>query len=378
MAPKRVWPSSKGMAYARGAAYLRGAAALRAQHDDLPLLVLELVVRLGCVRMQAAVREVCRVRACSRQLREICSEDALWEQLYEVKWPLAAGKEAMKGWRHAFLARLARAQAHFLANTLPKLVRKRRRDGCVELRRIFESLKMSFTLRCSQNEVKCSLELSEASIQLFDAALAVRCTFSTALRCPLQLELLGRSASVGCLESLLTSRLQNLEDWPLVAESGLDFRRSPCGRVFLAFWKDGSLAGLFLSLHYAQILRPLLAKSEAWSLLAAPPRPDDLDSELGLHDYTMLLTVRSAKLECFSNCFYKIHAFKRWMFGGAGCSGKLSDSSEHRGESGRKVLRPVLRCPTSGLNVRWISTKQGNGRAGAPRTRRPTTQRLYS
>lgn len=321
MAPKRIWPSAEGMAYARGARAMRA----QAHHvPELPLLVLELVVRLGCVRMQGAVREVCQVRACSRQLQEICSEDGVWEQLYGLRWALGAGQTEMKGWRQAFLARLGRAQAHFLARTLPNLVRKhRRRDGCPELRKIFESLKMSFTLRCSQGAVKCSLELTEASIQLFDSALAVRCTFSTPLRCPLQLELLGRSQSLGRLEPLLTSRLHSLEDWPSATETD-DFRTSPCGRVFLGFWKDGSLAGLFLSLHYAQILWPLMAGSEAWSLLATPPPADDLDSELGLHDYTMLLTLRSAKLECFSNCFYKIHAHKRSMFGGAGCSGKVS------------------------------------------------------
>ncbi|CAE8693511.1 unnamed protein product, partial [Polarella glacialis] len=73
---------------------------------------------------------------------------------------------------------------------------------------------------------------------------------------------------------------------------------------------DGTLAGLFGTLHHVNVFQPLLASGEAWESLAGRPPPDDIDSSLGLHDYNLLLTLRSAKVEAFSNCFYKVAAFK--------------------------------------------------------------------
>ncbi|CAK9078741.1 unnamed protein product [Durusdinium trenchii] len=312
--------SGQGMAYARGAQAMREQQALRQKLQvgarDRSSLVLELVVRVACAAMQHAVREVCAVRTCSRQLCETCSEDAVWEQLYRLRW--TPSSSVATGWRQAYLARLRRLQASFLARNLPNFVRKlRRRDGLPDLRKIHDALRMSFSLSLSHGpSASCqTIDFTEAnvdaSIQLFDTALCLRCTFSTLnLKCPLHYQLRGRSLACGKDEVLLTSSLQSPEDWSQSSiQEDCRFLRSPCGRVFAALWGDDSLAGIYVTLHYAQSLWPIIGASEAWALLARPPEPDDLDSALGLHDYTVLLTLRSAKQECFSNGFYKVHLF---------------------------------------------------------------------
>ena len=185
---------------------------------------------------------------------------------------------------------------------------------------------MSFSLSISQGSKSQQFFFkADTSIQLFESALCLRCTFSSQLRHPLHFHLRGRSSAVGKEELILTSSLQKPQDWQEASSEGdCKFLRSPCGRLFLAFWSDNTLAGMYVTLHYAQILCPVLGESEAWALLAARPQPDDLDSCLGLHDYTVALSLRSAKLECFSNTFYKVHLFglgsstNKSGFGGAG------------------------------------------------------------
>jgi len=303
--------------------------ALQSDHEK-PLFVLELVVRIACAAFQNAWREVCAVRACSLQLRDICSEDHIWEQLFKLRWPqqtIAPTQQHYSGWRKAFLTRLRRVQASFLARNMPTLVQKnRRRDGFPDLRKVYEALRMSFSLSISQGSKSQQFFFkADTSIQLFESALCLRCTFSSQLRHPLHFHLRGRSSAVGKEELILTSSLQKPQDWQEASSEGdCKFLRSPCGRLFLAFWSDNTLAGMYVTLHYAQILCPVLGESEAWALLAARPQPDDLDSCLGLHDYTVALSLRSAKLECFSNTFYKVHLFglgsstNKSGFGGAG------------------------------------------------------------
>ena len=331
--PSRSRPSALGMAYSRGAQRMRDMRAKQAQGFasdlDKSLFVLELAVRNACTAFQNAWREVCAVRACSCQLRDICSEDHVWEQLFKLRWPQQTSFQTVpdNSWRKAFLSRLQRVQASFLARNMPSLVQKtRRRDGFPDLRKLCEALRMSFSLSIAQSKGSKSSEFffkSDASIQLFESALCLRCTFSSQLWCPLHFNLRGRSSAVGKEELLVTSSLQKLEDWNASSEGDCNFFRSPCGRLFAAFWGDGTLAGMYITLHYAQILGPILGESEAWSLLAGRPQPDDLDSSLGLHDYTVMLSLRSAKLECFSNTFYKVHLFglgstNKSGFGGAG------------------------------------------------------------
>ncbi|CAL1138754.1 unnamed protein product [Cladocopium goreaui] len=315
--PSRTRPSALGMAYARGAQRMRAKqaqGALQSDHEK-PLFVLELVVRIACAAFQNAWREVCAVRACSLQLRDICSEDHIWEQLFKLRWPqqtIAPTQQHYSGWRKAFLTRLRRVQASFLARNMPTLVQKnRRRDGFPDLRKVYEALRMSFSLSISQGSKSQQFFFkADTSIQLFESALCLRCTFSSQLRHPLHFHLRGRSSAVGKEELILTSSLQKPQDWQEASSEGdCKFLRSPCGRLFLAFWSDNTLAGMYVTLHYAQILCPVLGESEAWALLAARPQPDDLDSCLGLHDYTVALSLRSAKLECFSNTFYKVHLF---------------------------------------------------------------------
>ena len=91
--PSRTRPSALGMAYARGAQRMRAKqaqGALQSDHEK-PLFVLELVVRIACAAFQNAWREVCAVRACSLQLRDICSEDHIWETA--VQTAMAATNE---------------------------------------------------------------------------------------------------------------------------------------------------------------------------------------------------------------------------------------------------------------------------------------------
>eukprot|EP00438_Fugacium_kawagutii_P017455 Skav220269 [mRNA] locus=scaffold3532:51793:53127:- [translate_table: standard] len=344
------------MAYARGAQRMRQAAQrLQAPDVDKPLFVLELVVRTACTAFQHAWREVCAVTACSRQLKDICSEDHIWEQLFKLRWPPQATANSNvptpEGyWRKAFLTRLRRVQTSFLARNMPSLVQKnRRRDGFPNLKKVYEALRMSFSLSVSQGSKSHNFFFNaEASIQLFESALCLRCTFSSPLRCPLNFHLRGRSSSVGKEEILLTSTLQTPGHWNETSnEGGCKFLRSPCGRFFLALWSDDTLAGMNVTIHYAQIFRSLLAESEAWGLLAGRPPVDDLDSCLGLHDYTVALSLRSAKLECFSNTFYKVHLFglgsNKSGFGGAGYS---VFQSKHSTQSPSSDIEPSPRIGT--------------------------------
>lgn len=65
------------------------------------------------------------------------------------------------------------------------------------------------------------------------------------------------------------------------------------------------------------VARPFAAAAPPIVLqtLAGRPGPDDIDSALGLHGYTMLLSMHSSRLEVFHNCFYKVSTPKETTFG---------------------------------------------------------------
>ena len=168
-------------------------------------------------------------------------------------------------------------------------------------------------LRLHEIDFSDPSNLADASIHVFDMALCLRCNFSTLiLTCPLHFQLRGRSLAVGKDEILLSSQFQKLSDWtksPSSAGGSSSYLRSPCGRLFLAAWGDDSITALYVTLHYTQCFWAMTEGSEAWDLLAKAPEADDVDSAIGLHDYSVLLTLRSGKAECFSNSFYKVDQF---------------------------------------------------------------------
>lgn len=73
-------------------------------------------------------------------------------------------------------------------------------------------------------------------------------------------------------------------------------------------------------------MRPFLSSCAAnpWELLAGRPAADDVDSRLGLHSYRVLLTLRTAKMEAFSNCFYGVDALKDGAFGSVRVQGRCA------------------------------------------------------
>ncbi|CAE8721644.1 unnamed protein product, partial [Polarella glacialis] len=146
--PRPPRPSAGGiMACARGAQQLR----VRRHTEDVKGPPSQLFFSMSGLVLRAAVhtsmREVCALRGASSLLCDACSEDSLWEHLYSLRWATEQGPgppppraSATGGWRQAFLARLRRAQAGFLARTLPTLAcqKARRKDGLPDLRKIHE------------------------------------------------------------------------------------------------------------------------------------------------------------------------------------------------------------------------------------------------
>eukprot|EP00929_Paragymnodinium_shiwhaense_P034859 TRINITY_DN18915_c0_g3_i1.p1 TRINITY_DN18915_c0_g3~~TRINITY_DN18915_c0_g3_i1.p1 ORF type:complete len:715 (+),score=138.03 TRINITY_DN18915_c0_g3_i1:103-2247(+) len=304
------------------AAWLRGAQRLRkkpapdAPSTEVFFGMVELLVRTA---VHLDLRDACAVRSLSTAAEEACCSDLVWEPLYLKRWgedkrPRAA---ALVSWKQVFFSQLKRLQAAFLTKTLPALAQKaRRKDGLPALQKIAGELRLSYTLSVKSPSLERRLQLTEDSVQVFASAVCLRCTFSSLkLRLPLRLEAVAHSAATGRDHRLLLAALPDASSWGegIASDENFTYLRSPCGHILLSLWKsDGMVAGLFVNLHHIDVLRPFFkeAPEVAWQRLAGQPHFDDLDSQLGLREYTVLLTLRSAKMEVFSNCFYKVDALK--------------------------------------------------------------------
>eukprot|EP00445_Apocalathium_hangoei_P073332 CAMPEP_0204168480 /NCGR_PEP_ID=MMETSP0361-20130328/40754_1 /ASSEMBLY_ACC=CAM_ASM_000343 /TAXON_ID=268821 /ORGANISM="Scrippsiella Hangoei, Strain SHTV-5" /LENGTH=593 /DNA_ID=CAMNT_0051125941 /DNA_START=6 /DNA_END=1784 /DNA_ORIENTATION=- len=279
--------------------------------------------------------EVAALRSACRCADEACSSDMVWEQLFKGKWnkeQAAGGADQRQGdWKQQFLVRLRRLQAAYQAKTLPSLVQKlRRKDGLPDLQKMHESLRIKFSLALSPpsgglmsdgSKVK-HLHLRSESVGIFSTSVLVRCSFSNlTFSPPLRLHVRARSSALGSEHELLTAAVLKPSDKScncIASDEHFMFIRSSCGRALFCVWKkDSTLAGLFVSMHHMHILEPFLATGPQAALetLAGRPGPDDIDSQLGLHDYSVLLTMHSSKLEVFSNCFYKVAVDKENAFG---------------------------------------------------------------
>eukprot|EP00439_Symbiodinium_sp_Y106_P046415 s3631_g5.t3 len=177
--------------------------------------------------------------------------------------------------------------------------KSRRRDGLPDLRKLHESLRVRYSLCIARKANTARFEFSDASVQAFDSAVCLRCSFSLQVACPFRLECSGRSSSTEREEILLAAAMDRVDDWgDGFVKDEIRLVRSPCGRLLVAFWRSsGTLAGLYANLTYRHVFQSLLPNCEAWERLAGRPGPDDLDSALGLHGYTLLLTLRGAKAE---------------------------------------------------------------------------------
>ena len=323
-------PSAKGVAPGRGPALrARGTPGLQ---QGVPIAAFVNIADL--IQQTIAyhnVRDVCSLKASSRQLRDTCSGDAFWETLYRLRWPLEREVQMLPdaGWRQRFVERLRHARETFIRRSLPALMRKsRRRDGLPDLRKLHEALRIRYSMSIhARNAPAAHLEFSQTSTQPFDSAVCLRCSFaSLQVLCPFRLRCVGRSSAIGREEVLLTADV-DLDAWGDAFVNGeIKFVRSPCGRLLLAFWTSSkTLAGMYVNLTYKHIFQSLWPDCEAWRSLAGRPGSDDLDSLLGLHGYSLLLTLRGAKTECFANTFYKVAAFGLGR-GRAGCLGNVWDS----------------------------------------------------
>eukprot|EP00404_Azadinium_spinosum_P017691 CAMPEP_0180510130 /NCGR_PEP_ID=MMETSP1036_2-20121128/50110_1 /TAXON_ID=632150 /ORGANISM="Azadinium spinosum, Strain 3D9" /LENGTH=496 /DNA_ID=CAMNT_0022520621 /DNA_START=36 /DNA_END=1522 /DNA_ORIENTATION=+ len=321
------------MACVRGAQLVR--ERVRAPLDSSPcetfIGLVELVIRVAlCVPLC----DVCALRSACQQTCEACCADSVWEFLFAQRWgnpkkPPLAGASPRGMWNACFFAHLKKAQAVFLAKTLPALVRKsKRKDGLAHLQKICDALKVKYILRLGTPgvgvpfaRVTKSVELSPESVLISASSACLRCSFSSSvLRAPLRLEVVARSAALGSEKILLSTCLEHAKAWggTFASDENFDFLRSPCGRVLAGMWKtDSALAGLFVTMHHVHILSPFLADAPTgtWQSLAGGPKPDDIDSRVGLHDYSIALVLRSAKMEAFSNSFYKVEAVKNDEFG---------------------------------------------------------------
>mmetsp|Transcript_64264 Transcript_64264/g.114140 ORF Transcript_64264/g.114140 Transcript_64264/m.114140 type:complete len:681 (+) Transcript_64264:45-2087(+) len=250
-----------------------------------------------------------------------CSADALWEKICHKRWPKSPlpALPGEGGWKGAFFARLQQAQRMFKANTLPTLVSKaRRKDGFPDLAKLQRALRLRYSLLLqlsgSVSEVgrEKTLPLSQDSVQVFANSVCIRCSFtSLKFRTPFQMKIIAHSAALGSDAAVLDVALTSESAWQECATSDdhFCFLRSPCGQVLAGLWQgDRTVAGLFVSVHHLYSLRPFLQSAPAgtWERLAGRPESDDIDSKLGLHDYTVQVCLRSAKVEGFSQCLYKI------------------------------------------------------------------------
>ncbi|CAE7764795.1 unnamed protein product [Symbiodinium sp. CCMP2592] len=176
-----------------------------------------------------SLRDICSLKASSRQLRDTCSVDAVWRSLYRLRWPREqAGDELpVASWRQKFVERLRRTREGFTSRGLPALMQKsRRRDGLPDLRKLHESLRVHYSLCIARKANTARFEFSDASVQAFDSAVCLR------------------SSSTGREEILLAAAMDRVDDWGdgFVKEE-LRLVRSPCGRLLVAFWRSSSTLG---------------------------------------------------------------------------------------------------------------------------------------
>lgn len=318
---------------------------------------MDLILRTA---LSLALLDVSALRAVCQRTAEACSANDLWEQLCVRQWAgfKTSVTAAEGGWKHAFFARVRRTQTTFLAKNVPMLMqRTRHKDGLPNLQKIHDALRLKYALVLGPPGAAVgaaavatkTFHLSGDAVQVFGWSVCLRCSFtSVKFRVPLQVQVLMRSASLGLDRVSLAVCLGHVQAWGqcIASDENFTFLRSPFGRVLLAIWKtDGTVAGLFVTLHHLDVLRPLLeggTADSAWQALAGRPESDDLDLRLGLHDYTVVLTLRTAKVEAFSNIFYRVDAIKESTFGKVQVHGECavdqrgaSSSSAAGGSPGR-------------------------------------------
>lgn len=289
----------------------------------------------------------------------------------------AAAAAADGGWKLAFLSRLRRSQANFLAKA-PALVKKcRRKDGLPDLRKLHDALRIKYSLtigsgassRYSSAAPPTTLRLSQESAQVFHSAVCLRCSFSSLkLRPPLRVEVKAHSAGLGTEQVVLATEMRDEASWGegFAADENFRFLRSPCGRLLLGVWCDGgAVAGLFASLHHLQVVGPLLRDSPAArQILVSQPPPDDLDSQLGLHDYTLMLTLRGVRLEAFSNTFYRVNTLRGDAFGEVCVPGGLAISQHAAVGAAEAAAAAARQAPAASPGPRRGGRA---GSAGEPR-----------
>ncbi|XP_063951095.1 F-box only protein 15-like [Lytechinus pictus] len=86
------------------------------------------------------------------------------------------------------------------------------------------------------------------------------------------------------------------------------------GGIILATWKEGGeIAFVSLCLHHHGIVqRAVYGTSDRMYIPPAiKPRPDDIDSEYGLHDYTCIMELRNQRNSFWSQQFLRLHANKQ-------------------------------------------------------------------
>lgn len=371
--------SATASASVRGAQRLRARPPPGASPTEAFFSLSEVVAKAAVF---ASLLDACALRGVSQAADDACCADALWEQLYARRWGVAERRPPRPAgaglWKQAFFAQLQRAQASFLAK-LPALVQKaRRKDHQVDTRKIHDGLKLRYSItvgppgnsKAMFGRGSKTMRLSQESTQVFATSVCLRCSFSaTKMHLPILVELSARSSALGTDRIPFSVSMRDLRagGTSLTSDEHFEYLRSPCGRVLLAVWKtDGTVAGLFATLHHLHVLEPFLPDSVRQTL-AGKPEYDDIDSRLGLHSYNMLLTLRSAKIESFSNCFYKVDIFKDQAFGTVDVKRacvvqrgelekRLADSSDYAAEvahfevlaphaSGSRPPFPCLRPP---------------------------------
>lgn len=276
-----------------------------------------------CVRsaMFISLLEVCALQTVCRATLAACSQDIVWEGLCRNRWPKSERPAANgRSWKTVFFDLLRLAQARF-SKALPGLVSKaRRKDGLPDLRKLHNSLKLSYVLtltlrgRSAAADNKHVFRFSEESVNIFASSIGIRCSFaSIKVSTPVDISLSTHSRALGTDCNMFTVDIQNARSWgqELASDENCRFVRSTCGHLLVAFWRDdSSVAGIFFAVHYSHIFKACFdaARCPAWKALAGPPAFDDIDQCLGLHDYSMNITLRGVKAECFHQCFYKIAA----------------------------------------------------------------------
>lgn len=242
------------------------------------------------------------------------------------RWPKAAAAlEHTSDWKVEFLSLLRKSQQAFGLKQLPAAFKKaKRRDGLPDLQKMHDTLRVRYALRlqfsCSRAKTSGDrdLPLGSDSVNTFQTSTCLRCSFSSLkLRTPIRIAIIGHSAALGKDAELLSVDLPNLSAWSEDTSRDDNFRffHSACGRVLASIWRsDGTIAGLFFSIHHSHSLQLFTYGSSCEDSLVQRPEYDDIDSRLGLHDYSLLITLRSARLETFSYCFYKVGARKRDTF----------------------------------------------------------------